>query len=135
MAIFGLGAVAIGGITSWSAWERGDWATAAMTIAGLLGAIALSSAAYLRFSRRELHDPRLVQEKLSREACRAEVRLAVIAPTHATSEAVRARLDRLAAAYRSLRSPRAIVWYHGRSPLRFRTCVFWRHSEALGPAC
>ena len=85
---------------SWSAWQRGDWATAAMTIAGLVGVIAIGSAAYLRFGQKELHDPRLVQEKLSREACRAELRLAVIAPSHAAPAAVRARLDRLAAAYR-----------------------------------
>jgi hypothetical protein len=53
----------------------------------------------MRFARRELHDPRLVQEKLRREACRTEVRLAVIAPAHASTHAVTARLDRLAAAY------------------------------------
>ena len=71
-----------------------------MTIAGLLGVIVVGSAAYLRFGQKELHDPRLVQEKLSREACRAELRLAVIAPSHIDPAAVRARLDRLAAAYR-----------------------------------
>ena len=94
VAIFGMGVVAIGGINSWSAWQRGDWSTVAMIIAGLLGAIALASAAYLRFGRTELHDPRLVQEKLSREACRAELRLAVIAPSHVAPVAVQARLER-----------------------------------------
>ena len=34
LAICGLGVFGVAGLNSWSAWERGDWATAAMTIAG-----------------------------------------------------------------------------------------------------
>lgn len=100
MAIFGLGLAAVVGLNAWSAWQRGDWGTVVLTTAGLVGCIGLALAAYLRFGRRELHDPRLVQEKLSREACRAELRLGIIAPSHEAPAAVRARLERLVAAYR-----------------------------------
>ena len=58
-----------------------------LTAVALAGAIAIAVAVYLRFLRHDLHDPRLVQEKLSREACRAELRLAVIAPNHASRAA------------------------------------------------
>ena len=88
------------GLNAWSAWQRGDWGTVALTAVGLCSVAGLGLAAYLHFGRRELHDPKLVQEKLRREACRTELRLAVIAPGHAAPAAVQARLDRLAAAYR-----------------------------------
>jgi len=55
---------------------------------GVLAAVALGLAAYLRFGRRELHDPKLVQEKLKRDACRAQLRLAVIAPAGAVNSTV-----------------------------------------------
>jgi hypothetical protein len=119
LAICGLGVFGVAGLNSWSAWERGDWVTAAMTIAGLLGVIVVGSAAYLRFGQKELHDPRLVQEKLSREACRAELRTAVIAPSHIDPSAVRARLDRLAAAYR----PYALAAGNGFIPRPIRGLV------------
>src|SRR5437660_976012 len=44
--------------------------------------------------------PTPAQAKLSRDACTVELRLAVIAPDFADSDAVQARLDRLVAAYR-----------------------------------
>jgi hypothetical protein len=100
ITIFGLGLSAVVGLNAWNAWQRGDWGALVLTTAGLAGAIGLALAVYLRFFRRELHDPRLVQEKLCREACRAEVRLAIISPSHASLAAVQARLERLAAAYR-----------------------------------
>src|SRR5947208_827501 len=95
-----LAAAAAVGLNAWSAWQRGDWGTVALTAIGLLTVAGLGLAAYLRFGRRELHDPKLVQEKLRREACRTELRLAVIAPGHARPETVQARPDRLAAAHR-----------------------------------
>jgi hypothetical protein len=100
LSICGLGVGALLGLNAWNAWQRSDWATVALTIIGLLGAAGLGRAAYLRFGRRELHDPRLVHEKLKCDAWRAELRLAVVAPEHAEPAAVRARLDLLAAAYR-----------------------------------
>jgi hypothetical protein len=100
LSIFGLGLAAVVGLNAWSAWQRGDWSTVALTAAGLLSALGLGVLAYMHFGHRELYDPRLVQEKLSREACRAELRLAVIAPGHVAPAAVRTRLERLASAYR-----------------------------------
>jgi hypothetical protein len=98
--IFGLGVAALIGLNVWNAWQRGEWLTIVILIVGLLSATILGLAAYLRFGRKELHDPRLVQEKLKREACRAELRLAVIAPAHVSQAEVQSRLDRLVAAYR-----------------------------------
>ena len=100
ISMFGLGAGALIGLNVWSAWQRDDWGTVALLTVGLMAAAGLGLAAYLRFGRRQLHDPRLVQEKLKREACRAELRLAVIAPAHAARPDVQACLDRLAAANR-----------------------------------
>jgi len=119
ISIFGLGLAAVVGLNAWSAWQRGDWPTVALTAAGSLGTAGLGLAAYLRFGRHEMHDPRLVQEKLSREACRAELRLAVIAPSHAAPPAVRARLDRLASAYRpfALAAGNSLVPRRVRAPM------------------
>jgi hypothetical protein len=63
-----------------------------VAIVGLIAAVALGLAAYLRFGRRELHDPKLVEKKLQRDACRAQLRLAVIAPAGAARADVQARL-------------------------------------------
>lgn len=98
--MFGVALAVVVGLNTWSAWQRGDWAAIVLTATALAGVIATAVAVYLRFFRRDLHDPRLVQEKLSREACRAELRLAVIAPNHASAASVRGRLERIAAAYR-----------------------------------
>ena len=119
ISIFGLGLAAVVGLNAWSAWQRGDWRTVALITAGLLGAAGLGLLAYLRFGRRELHDPRLVQEKLSRDACRVELRLAVIAPSHAAPDAVRARLERLASAYRpfALAAGNSLVQRPVRAPM------------------
>jgi hypothetical protein len=100
ISIFGLGVGALVGLNTWSAWQRGEWSTVVLAIVGLIAAVALGLAAYVRFGRRELHDPKLVEEKLRRDACRAQLRLAVIAPAGAARADVQARLDRLAAAYR-----------------------------------
>jgi hypothetical protein len=100
ISLFGLGLAAVVVLNAWTAWQRGDWAAIVVPIAGLVFASALATALYLRLVRRDLHDPRLVQDKLSREACRVELRLAVIAPNHASPATVRGRLERLVAAYR-----------------------------------
>jgi hypothetical protein len=65
ITIFGLGLSAVVGLNAWNAWQCGEWGALVLTTAGLAGAIGLALAVYLRFFRRELHDPRLVQEKLS----------------------------------------------------------------------
>jgi hypothetical protein len=100
ISLFGLGLAVLVALNTWTAWQRGDWAAIVVTMAGFVFAIALAAALYVRFLRSDLHDPRLVQDKLSREACRVELRLAVIAPNHASAAAVGARLERLVAAYR-----------------------------------
>jgi hypothetical protein len=53
-----------------------------------------------RLGRRAVYDVRLVQEKVSRIAYRAQLRLAVFAPVAAPPAEVEARLERLVAAYR-----------------------------------
>ena len=65
-----LGVAAIVGLNIWTAAERGDWWTAASTIAAVAAVAALLLVVYVRFRRRELHDPRFVQDKLRREAWR-----------------------------------------------------------------
>jgi hypothetical protein len=118
VSLFGLGLAVLVSINAWSAWERGDWGEIVLGAAGLAGVIGIAIAVYLRFARRELHDPRLVQEKLSREACRVELRLAVIAPGHTSAAAVRNRLEQLAAAYRpyALAAGNSFVSKRVRSP-------------------
>jgi hypothetical protein len=99
MSMFALGAVALVGLNAWSAWQREEWFIAGLSIGGLLIAIIVGLGLFMRFGRKELHDPKLVQEKLMRDAYRAELRLAVIAPPRATLAELQTRLDRLASAY------------------------------------
>jgi hypothetical protein len=100
LALLGLiGLYSVGSSAS-DAWVRGDWL---FVLELLIGAVVLivASIVILRWlRRRELVDPRLVQIKLSRDACMVEVRLAVIAPAIADVDALEDRLDRLATAYR-----------------------------------
>jgi hypothetical protein len=117
VSIFGFGVAALVGLNVWNAWQREEWLTIALLIVGLLSAATLGTAAYLRYGRKELHDPRLVQEKLKREACRAELRLEVIAPAHVAGAEVQASLDRLAAAYR----PFAVAAGNSFVPRRVKT--------------
>ncbi len=90
----------LAGSSIYAAWQRGDWLGAGGTVVGLFGLAGLIVVLHRFFGRRTLYDPRLVQDKLSRDACRAELRLAVFARATADPEAVRVRLGRIAAAYR-----------------------------------
>jgi hypothetical protein len=100
LAILGLIGLYLVGLNVSEAWSRGDWFLGLELVLGTL-AVIVSSIVVLRWLRkRELVDPRLVQAKLSRDACTVELRLAVIAPNFADSDAVQARLDRVVAAYR-----------------------------------
>ncbi len=101
VAIGGLMLAVLVALNAYGAWQRGDWSAIALTTAGLGTSVGLAIAAYLRFGGHDLYDPRLVQEKLSREAARAELRLAVVAPSHVAPSAMAARLEQLAGAYRS----------------------------------
>ena len=75
----------------------------------LLGGLGVGLPAFFwlagRLSRRQVYDPQLVREKVSRPAYQAEVRLAVFAPAAAPAAAVRERLARLAAAHRQFDLP------------------------------
>jgi hypothetical protein len=100
LAILGLIGLYLVSVNVSEAWSRGDWFLGLELVLGTL-AVIVGSIVVLRWLRkRELVDPRLVQAKLSRDACTVELRLAVIAPNFADSDAVQARLDRLVAAYR-----------------------------------
>lgn len=82
-----------------------DWLRLALVAGGVLvGAPALVWAGR-RAGRRPVYDPLLVQEKLSRPAYRAEIRLAIVAPAMVPPGAVTARLARLVAAYRQFTVP------------------------------
>ena len=67
-------------------------------VAKLAGVSPITASRFFRnpealsLSKRERVDPRLVQAKLSRDACAVELRLAVIAPDFADPDAVQARL-------------------------------------------
>ncbi|MBV8720448.1 MAG: hypothetical protein JOZ65_35740, partial [Chloroflexi bacterium] len=100
LPLFGVGLAILVALNAWAAWQRGDWVGVVLLAAGLTCAVGISVAVYLRFGRRDLHDPRLVQDKLSRQGCSVELRLAVIAPNHASPTVLHARLERLVAAYR-----------------------------------
>jgi hypothetical protein len=63
--------------------------------------IGIAAALVRWLHRRELVDPKLVQFKLTRDACRVELRVAVFAPMFADPRSVEDRLDRVAGAYRA----------------------------------
>jgi hypothetical protein len=82
------------------AWSRGDWLFGLRLVMGTLAAIVGSIVVLRWLRKRELVDPRLVQAKLSRDACLVELRVAVISPIFPNPNTVQQRLDRLVAAYR-----------------------------------
>jgi hypothetical protein len=94
-----IGLYAIGSSVS-DAWSRGEWTSVLELVIGTMVAIAGSIVILRSLRKHELVDPRLVQAKLSRDACIVELRVAVIAPVFVDAAALRQRLDRLEAAYR-----------------------------------
>jgi hypothetical protein len=77
-----------------------DWPHLAELLGG--GLLGIPGAIWLakRLGRRPIYDMRLVQEKVSRIAYHAQVRLAVFTPKEVRRAKVEARLHRLVAAYR-----------------------------------
>ena len=100
LALLGLIGLYVLGASVSDAWARGDWPWVLELLTGALAVIVGSIVAMRWLRKRELVDPRLVQAKLSRDACAVELRLMVIAPAFANADLVQARLDRLVAAYR-----------------------------------
>jgi hypothetical protein len=96
-----MGALLLVSVVS-SAWVRQDWGTLAMLTTGSILAVLVVTLVGRWLRRDQLCDPRLVQEKLSRDACLVELRLAIVAPLQADGDTVRAHLRRLAAAYQAL---------------------------------
>ena len=100
LALLGLIGLYVIGSSAGEAWSRGDWTSVLGLAIGALAVIVGGIVALRWLRRRELVDPRLVQAKLSRDACMVELRLAVIAPIFADRDTLVDRLDRLVAAYR-----------------------------------
>jgi hypothetical protein len=99
-SLLGLVGVYLVGSSASEPWSRGDWLWVLELVSGVLAVLVGGAVALRWLRRRERVDRRLVQTKLNRDACVIEVRLAVIAPIFADSEAIQARLDRLVAAHR-----------------------------------
>ena len=89
------------GSTAATAWARADRLGAAVPVLAVVVLIGIAAALVRWLHRRELVDPKLVQLKLARDACRVELRMAVFAPTFADPRSVEDRLDRVAGAYRA----------------------------------
>jgi hypothetical protein len=110
LALLGLIGLYLAGSSAGEAWERGEWPQVLGLVAGALVAVLGGILVVHRLRRRELVDPRLVQAKLSRDACAVELRLAIVAPSFAEPDAMQARLERLAAAYRPFALATATRW-------------------------
>ena len=88
------------GLQAYALYRSGNWlALAGLAAASMLALLALPIL-LRRLLSRPIYDMDLVRDKVSRLAYRAELRLAVVAPAAAPVAEVRARLARLAAAYR-----------------------------------
>jgi len=100
LGMIGLLVLYLVGSSAAAAWSRGDWLSTLGLMVGTLAFIVLAFVIVRWLSRQDSVDPELVQAKISREACRVELRLAVFAPSFADPIAVTGYLDGLAAAYR-----------------------------------
>jgi hypothetical protein len=101
--VFGLaGLLMLGtlGVQAYRWFRLGDWSHIGLLILGLLVGVPVLVWLARHLRRRPIYDMRLVQEKISRIAYRAEIRLSVIAPASEPRSEVEERLQRLSAAYR-----------------------------------
>ncbi len=101
--VFALGGLLLAGTLSVQAyrWYRlGDWSHLGLLILALLLGVPALIWLARHLTSRPIYDMRLVQEKVSRIAYLAQIRLAIIAPASVPREAVEERLYRLTAAYR-----------------------------------
>lgn len=95
----GLLAAGILALQGYQWFVAGDWRSLGLLVGGLAATAPGLLWLVRRLSERPIYDVRLVQEKVSRIAHLAQIRLAVFAPSEAPEGEVRARLGRLAAAY------------------------------------
>jgi hypothetical protein len=100
LALLGLIGLYALGSSARDAWSRGEWMSTLELVTGNMVIIAGSILVLRWLRKRDLVDPRLVQTKLSHDACFVELRVAVIAPLFAEADALGDRFDRLVAAYR-----------------------------------
>ncbi|MBV9603220.1 MAG: type IV secretory system conjugative DNA transfer family protein [Chloroflexi bacterium] len=100
LAVLALIGIVLVALSVTDTWSRGDWLPGLELASGVLAATVLCVLILRWLGKHDLVEPRLVQQKLSRDACLVELRLAVIAPLFADSDALDDRLRRLVAAYR-----------------------------------
>ena len=102
-SVFALaGLIAAGGLAfqGYQWYLARDWLHLGLLGGGLLAGVPGLLWLARRLGGRAIYDVKLVQEKVSRIAYQAQLRLAVFAPASAPRAEVEARLERLVAAYR-----------------------------------
>ncbi len=106
-------------------YGEGEWLRVGALAAGVLLGLPALLWLWHRLGHEQVHDPKLVAEKVSRPAYTAQLRLAVFAPADVPEESVAARLARATAAYRqySLPSGNGLVPVHLRSESRDLRCL------------
>ena len=92
--------VAVAGLQAYSLLRAGQWLQLASLFCISVLGLAAGVAMVRRLSRPTLYDMELVREKVTRAACRAEIRLLLYAPSSVPQARVRAQLQRIAAVYR-----------------------------------
>jgi hypothetical protein len=103
----------------------------AVASAGVLGVLLLVG----RLRRTNIYDMELVREKVTRVACRTELRLVVFAPAQAPPTAVRDQLERLSTVYRRFNLAAAngfVARRAGPRPASIASSATWGARRRLG---
>jgi hypothetical protein len=95
-AMLALGTV---GLLGYFWYLAGDWSLLALLLAGTLGIGVGTAWLIARLGRKTTIDPRLVREKVEGNAFRAELRVAVFAPSGVPADQVARHAERLAVTY------------------------------------
>lgn len=110
--------VAVAGLQAYLLLRAEQW----LQLAGLVGISLLGLIAGMLFVRRlrrpTLYDMELVREKVTRAACRAELRLILLAPESVPRAHLQAQLQRVAAVYRRYNLAAANGFVPRRAPPR-----------------
>ncbi|HZS15733.1 MAG TPA: hypothetical protein VFC09_14145, partial [Candidatus Dormibacteraeota bacterium] len=102
-SVFALAGLLVVGALAFQAYQwylARDWLHLGLLASGVLVGVPGLFWLARRLGQKAIYDVRLVQEKVSRIAYRAQLRLAVFAPKEVPRVEVDARLERLVAAYR-----------------------------------